>query len=204
MTWLQALRSLRRNDIFLNILGSAIVAFGVYNIHDVADITEGGILGLDLLLRHWFAISPAVTQFVLTAACFFLGWRVLGKVFLCYSAFAVSAFSVFYRILEHTPRLFPAIAAHPWSAALLGACFVGIGAGLGVSAGGAQSGDDALAMALNQRFGIPIERVYLISDCTVLLLSASYLSLQRLLCSLCTVILSGHLVALVVRLRKKT
>ena len=34
--------------------GSAILAFGLYNVHALSGVTEGGILGMTLLLNHWF------------------------------------------------------------------------------------------------------------------------------------------------------
>ena len=39
---------------------SAFQAFGMYHIHALADVTEGGVLGLTLLLEHWFSISSAI------------------------------------------------------------------------------------------------------------------------------------------------
>lgn len=75
-------------------LASAFQAFGMYNVHAISGVTEGGILGLTLLLQNWFAISPSISGFVLTAACFLLGWRTLGKDFMGYSVFASSGFSL--------------------------------------------------------------------------------------------------------------
>lgn len=188
----------KAKNIIIGVLGSAIAAFGIYNVHDAADITEGGILGLDLLLEYWFRISPAYTNIVLTLLCFVIGRRALGRGFLVYSAVFTGAFSLFYRALERfTPRLFPQHAANPWLAAAVGALFIGIGVGLSVRAGGAQSGDDALAMTLRRYFGVKLSTVYLCSDMTVLLLSLSYIPLQRIFCSVLTVILSGQIIELV-------
>ena len=78
--------------------------------------------------------------------------------------------------------------------------FVGIGVGLSVRAGGAPGGDDALAMTLHEVLHQPIERIYLASDLIVLALSATYLPLNRLACSLLTVILSGQLIGLIQRI----
>ena len=61
------------------LLGSAILAFGLYNIHALSQVTEGGGLGLTLLLHHWFDISPAVSGFVFNALCYILGFRVMGR-----------------------------------------------------------------------------------------------------------------------------
>jgi len=185
------------------VIGAMITSFGIYQIHDVSDITEGGILGLDLLLNYWFHISPAVGNFVMTAVCFAIGWKALGKSFVVYSAIATGSFSLFYRIWEHTPRLFPQIAGYPLLAALAGALFVGVGVGLSVSRGGAQSGDDALAMAFSHYWGWKVSKVYLVSDLTVLLLSLSYIPWQKIVYSLVTVVLSGQIIELTVLLYQK-
>ena len=78
------MKSIRKYALAL--LGSAVLAFGMYNIHAQSNITEGGILGLGLLFRRWFGVSPAVTTAVLSAACYFFGFRVLGKNFVLMSA----------------------------------------------------------------------------------------------------------------------
>ena len=36
------------------LLGSGILSFGLYNIHERTNVTEGGVLGMTLLLQHWF------------------------------------------------------------------------------------------------------------------------------------------------------
>ena len=97
-------------------------------------------------------------------------------------------------MLFRSPPLWPQIAQRPLLAAVLGALFIGIGAGLCVRVGGATSGDDALAMSLSHLTKIPIQWLYLISDLTVLLLSLSYIPLGRIGYSLLTVILSGQII----------
>lgn len=190
-------KNIKPKSILLILLGSAVTAFGMYNIHDISDITEGGIFGLDLLLEYHFGISPAYTNLIFTALCFFLGWRALGRDFIVCSAFSTLSFSLFYAIMERTPRIFPQIADHPLPAALAGALFVGVGVGLSVREGGAQSGDDALAMALHHYFGWSMSAVYLVSDLVVLALSLTYIPLRKIIFSLITVILSGQLIGLI-------
>jgi len=184
-------------------LASAFQAFGIYHIHALSDITEGGVLGATLLLEHWFSISPALSGFVLTAGCFLLGWRTLGRDFIGYSAIAALGFSAGYALWEQFPPLWPGIAGYPLPAAFSGALFIGIGAGLTVRSGGATTGDDALAMSLSHRFHIPIERIYLVTDLTVLLLSLSYIPLTRIVYSLITVILSGQIIGWIQKLPRK-
>ena len=178
----------------LALTGSAIQAFGLYNIHAFSGVTEGGVLGLTLLLHHWLGLSPAISGFILNAICYLIGFKVLGKEFILYSAVGGVGFSVFYAICEQFPPIWPEIAAQPLLAAVLGAIFVGVGVGVCVRAGGAPGGDDALAMSLTYLTHIDIQWIYLISDLVVLAMSMSYIPLNRLAYSLLTVILSGQII----------
>jgi len=131
--------------------------------------------------------------------CYAAGWKVLGKSFLFYSLIATAGFSGFYGIFEQFPPVFPQLAELPLTAALLGAVFVGVGCGLCVRVGGAPCGDDALAITLSHIFKAKIEYFYMISDITVLLLSLSYIPVQRIGFSLLTVLISSKLVGIVQR-----
>ena len=191
------LKELKLSSVLLLLLGSAILAFGIYNIHSVSNVTEGGILGLTLLLEYWFDISPSVSGFVLTVLCYFLGWKLLGRLFLVYSFISSIGFSVFYRIFEQFEPLFPDIGERPLLAAVAGALFVGVSIGLCVRVGG----DDALAMSLERVLPVDIQWIYLISDLTVLAASLTYIPGSKIVYSLLTVILSGQVIGLMQKIR---
>ena len=188
---------LRTSNCLIIFLGSVIQAIGIYNVHAISNVTEGGVLGLTLLLKQWFFLSPAVTSLVLNAICYALGWKTLGKSFIAYSALSIGTYSGAYALCEQFPPLWPEIANYPLIAAIAGALFIGIGAGICVRAGGATAGDDALAMSLNHITGWSIERIYLISDLTVLILSLSYIPFRRIAWSLLTVVLSGQIIGII-------
>lgn len=193
---------LRLKNCLLALAGSAILAFGLYHIHSFSGVTEGGVLGMTLLLQHWFSISPSVSGLIMNILCYLLGWRLLGKEFIGYSAVAGGGFSLFYAIVEQFPPLFPDLAEHPLIASVAGALFVGVGVGLSVRAGGAPGGDDALAMSLSHVTHINLRWIYLLTDLVVLLLSVTYIPLSRIWYSLLTVLLSGQLIGLM-QYRKK-
>ena len=75
---------------------AGFLAFGMYNIHAVAHVTEGGVLGAVLLIQHWLHISPAFSSLLLNGLCYLLGWRTFGKPFVAYSAAAAAGYSLFY------------------------------------------------------------------------------------------------------------
>lgn len=193
------LPKLKPTNCIIAFFSSALQAFGIYNIHALSGVTEGGVLGATLLIDHWLHISPAVSSFILNAACYLLGWKTLGKSFIAYSLIAACGYSACYSICELFPPLWPGIANYPLLAAVLGALFIGVGAGLCVRAGGATTGDDALSMSLSHLTKIPIQWIYLTSDLIVLGLSLSYIPVKRIGYSLLTVILSGQLIGLIQR-----
>ena len=193
----------RVKPVFVSLLGCAIQAFGLYNIHSISQVTEGGILGMGLLIKHWFGISPAISTAVLTVLCYFIGWRTLGGKFLIMSAVSGLGFSLCYFVCEQFPPLWPGIAQHPFWAAVIGALFIGVGAGLCVRMGGAPGGDDALAMALSKKLCVKITWVYLASDLIVLTLSLTYIPAARIAWSLLTVVLSGQIVGWVADYKKE-
>ena len=194
---------LSAKNCFLALLGAAIQAVGVCNIHAYSGVTEGGVLGATLLIQHWLHISPAVSSLVLNAACYLLGWRTLGREFILYSILAGGGFSLFYALCEPFAPLWPALVTSPLSCAVIGAVFVGVGAGLSVRAGGAPGGDDALAMSLSRILKWDIQWVYLFSDLVVLALSATYIPWQKLGYSLLTVLLSGQIIGWVQKIGRK-
>lgn len=194
-------KEIKLSSVLLLLAGSALLAFGLYNVHSISNVTEGGILGLTLLLEHWFGISLSFSGFLLTALCYFLGWKILGKRFLVFSFISAIGFSVFYGIFEQFDPLFPQIGEMPFLAAVVGALFVGISVGICVRVGGAPTGDDALAMSLSSVLPVDIQWIYLASDLVVLFISLSYIPLNKILYSLLTVLLSGQIIGIIQKIR---
>ena len=192
-------RSLTMKSVLLSLLGSAILAFGLYNIHAFSGVTEGGQLGLSLLLQHWLHISPALTTAVVNITCYWIGWKALGKPFIAHSAVATGGFSLIYWVCQQFPPLWPNLGDYPLVAALAGALFVGIGCGLCVRVGGAACGDDGLAMSISDKLHIKIEYVYFFFDFVILGASLSYIPLRRILYSLITVTVSSKIIGIVQR-----
>ena len=185
------------------LLGSAILAFGLFNVHSQSRITEGGVLGTTLLLQHWFGISPSISEAVLDVCCYLLGLKYLGKSFLRYALTATGGFALSYALFERMGYMLPSMLDQPLLAAVVGGLFVGVGVGLVVRVGGAAGGDDALALVIAKLLHWPVSRAYLFTDLVVLLLSLTYIPLQNIACSLITVTLSSFIIGKIHTLGKK-
>ena len=68
--------------IAMILLGTAILSFGIHNIHQRTAITEGGIIGLVLLINHWLGVPASVASPLLDAASYALAFKFLGWDFL--------------------------------------------------------------------------------------------------------------------------
>lgn len=183
--------------ILLILLGAMICTFGIHNIHQRTHITEGGMIGLMLLVERWLNISPAYITPVLDISCYLLACKFLGGRFIKISIVSTACVSGFYKIWELFPPMLPDLSAHPLTAAVLGGIFVGIGVGLIVRQGGSSGGDDALALTISHTLRWRLSRAYLFTDLTVLILSLSYIPLRRIVFSLITVTISSCLIDLV-------
>lgn len=178
----------------LLLCGAAVLSFGLFNVHSQSNITEGGVLGMTLLLNHWFNISPSVSGIIMDFTCYFIGWRILGNSFLKNAIFASCCFSVSYRVWESVGYIIPDLSPTPLLAAVIGAVFVGVGVGIVVKEGGASGGDDALALVISHFTKCRIARAYLVTDITVLTLSLSYIPFGKIAFSLVTVMLSSYII----------
>lgn len=184
--------TLRR--IMLIALGAAILSFGLYNIHQQSDITEGGVLGMLLLLNYWFDISPAILTPILDGICYFLAFRYLGFQFIKISAVSTLSVSAFFKLWETFPPIIPNLSGYPFLAAVVGGLFVGVGVGIIVRQGGSSGGDDALALVISKQTKWRLARAYLFTDFTVLGLSLTYLPIEKIAVSIVTVMLSSAII----------
>ena len=184
---------------FCILLGTAICSFGIYNIHRQTGVSEGGVLGMILLLNYWFEISPSILSVSLDVLCYLLAFRRLGVKFLVISGLSSLSLSMFFRIWESFPPMLPNFYDRPIIAAVLGAVFIGVGVGIVIVNGGSCSGDDALALFISDITGWRLSRSYLLTDLTVLALSLTYIPFMRIVYSLITVTLSSVIIDLIQR-----
>ena len=184
-------------SIILIIIGATILSFGSYNFNYQNNITEGGVLGLLLLMQHVFNISPSITSVVIDFTLFAIGSKFFGKKFLLYSILSTTTFSTTYKIWESIGFLVPNFTHNMLIASILAGIGVGVGVGLVVRGGGASRGDDVIALLGNKFLKLKVNHVYLITDTIVLLMSLVYLDIKQVFFSIISVTTSGKIISLI-------
>ena len=176
------------------LLGAAICTFGVHNIHQRCEITEGGMIGTMLLIEHWLGLSPSIITPILDVSCYLLAFKYLGGRFIKMSAIATVSVSFFYKIWESFPPMLPDLSDYPAVAAVLGGALVGVGTGIILRQGGSSGGDDALALTISRITHWRLASAYLFADFVILGLSLTYIPAVRIAISLLTVFTSSFLI----------
>lgn len=184
-------------SVLLIVLGSSILSFGSYNFNYQNSVTEGGVLGLILLIKNIFDISPAITSLIIDVSLFALGSKFFGKQFLLYSLVSTTTFSITYKTWESIGFLIPSLMNNMLIGSILAGVFVGVGVGFVVRGGGAAGGDDVIALLGNRFTKLKVNHIYLITDAIVLLLSLVYLDFKQVFFSIIAVTISGKIISLI-------
>ena len=179
-------------SIILIIIGATILSFGSYNFNYQNNVTEGGVLGLLLLMQHIFNISPSITSIVIDFSLFAIGSKFFGKRFLLYSILSTITFSTTYKIWESIGFLVPSFKNNMLIASILAGIGVGIGVGLVV-----RGGDDVIALLGNKLLKIKVNYVYLATDAIVLFMSLVYLDIKQVIFSIIAVTISGKIISMI-------
>lgn len=177
-----------------------MIAFGT-NMLASADIPEGGILGLCLIIEQMWGISSAITNLVLNGICCLLAWRLMGTRYMVNAAISTAGFSIFYAIFHAFVP--PIINEKYWLlSAFIATILIEIGTGIALRFGSAPSGDHALSMALVRRGGFDLGWVNFLRDFTVILASLCYANPYSVVYALLIITLTAPISEAIVKARK--
>jgi len=166
----------RLGETLMILIGSFILAMSLFHFHFQNNLTEGGFIGIALLVKNSFNISPSITTLILDIPIILIAGFFLGKKLLINTFIGAISFSIFYAVIERTSTFTFTFEDHLWIPAILGGIFAGLGLGIILKFGGATGGDDLLTILMSKKSKISIGKVYFIFDALILLLSLSYLS----------------------------
>ncbi|PTI70942.1 YitT family protein [Staphylococcus succinus] len=164
-------------DLILIVFGSFVFSAGVNTFIISADLGEGGVTGLAIVLYYAFHISPSITNFVLNAVLIALGYKFLSKRSMYLTIVATILISVFLEVTEswhiETGNLLV-------NAVFGGSC-VGLGIGVIVLAGGTTAGTTILAKIANKYLDVSTPYALLFFDLIVVIISLTVIPIASAL-----------------------
>jgi uncharacterized membrane-anchored protein YitT (DUF2179 family) len=191
-------------SILMVLLGTFILAFGYYHINLQNHLSEGGFLGLSLLLKYAFDYSPAVTVLLLDIPFFIFAFFKKSPRFILKMTLSGVAFSLFYQLCEWYSPLILDFSYMLILASILSGIITGFGTGLVLRYGGATGGEDILCIFMSQFTRISIGTAFLILDLIVLGLSLFFLPLDKVLYTILAVIVAGKVITWTVTIRARS
>ena len=164
-------------DIILVIIGSFIFSAGVNTFIITADLGEGGVTGLAIVLYYAYHISPGLTNFVLNALLIAVGYKFLSSRSMLLTILATVLISVFLGLTESWQVDSNNILVN----AIFGGTCVGLGIGVIVLAGGTTAGTTILARIANKYLDVSTPYALLFFDLIVVLISLTVIPLPSAL-----------------------
>lgn len=155
-------------DLIQIALGSIILAISINIFLTPNKISAGGISSIGTVLLHLFNIKLSVTNLVLNAVLFVLGYKYLGKYSVIQTIFGILFLSAALEITSY----FPTYTKNEFIAVISGGILMGIGVGLIVKIGASTGGSDFAGLILKKFLPrISLARLIMIIDCIIVIIS---------------------------------
>ncbi|WP_278965076.1 YitT family protein [Lactobacillus apis] len=172
-------------ELFMIMLGCAIYGLSLDMISAPNQLTDGGISGITLLLRHFWGINMGLSSLLLNIPLIILGYRFMGKRLLAYTIWGTLWLSFFLWFWRLVPIIYQLNLEHDlFLSAILAGTLSGIGLGLVFRYNGTSGGTDIIARICQIKYGLSSGKVLLFCDAIILFASLSYLDLKHIMYTL--------------------
>ncbi|SCB78209.1 Uncharacterized membrane-anchored protein YitT, contains DUF161 and DUF2179 domains [Lactobacillus apis] len=172
-------------ELFMIMLGCAIYGLSLDMISAPNQLTDGGISGITLLLRHFWGINMGLSSLLLNIPLIILGYRFMGKRLLAYTIWGTLWLSFFLWFWRLVPIIYQLNLEHDlFLSAILTGTLSGIGLGLVFRYNGTSGGTDIIARICQIKYGLSSGKVLLFCDAIILFASLSYLDLKHIMYTL--------------------
>ncbi|GAA0316627.1 YitT family protein [Bacillus carboniphilus] len=178
-------------DLGLILIGSLIFAVGINYFIIPNLLSEGGVIGLTVILHYVFGWSPGLMNFLLNIALLALGFKFFNRRTIIYTLFTIGSSSLFLYITERTGKL---ITEDTLLAAIFAGLLVGGGIGLIFRAGGTSGGTTILARIAHQLWGLSVGKGILAMDIIVILGSVFVIGLNKAMYTLIVVYIGAKVI----------
>jgi uncharacterized membrane-anchored protein YitT (DUF2179 family) len=152
------------NKAVLMFMGAALVSVALEIFLVPNNIIDGGIVGISIMLAHFFTIPIGVFLFVLNLPFLFLGYKQIGKTFALSTLFSIAIMSIGTQLLHPVAPL----TIDPLLAAVFGGIILGIGVGLVIRSGGSLDGTEIVAILFNKKTPFSVGEVVMFFNLFIL------------------------------------
>lgn len=173
------------------VIGTLLIALGINLFLLPHKLSTGGVSGIGTVLVYLFNVPVAVTNILINALLFFIGFRCLGTGKWISSVIGVVLLTVFLLLTS----LIKPISCDVFTALIAGSVLVGAGIGLVIRQGASTGGSDLVALMVNKRMPhIGVARIIFVTDAAVVVASGAVLGgFQITVYSLCALYIASRI-----------
>ncbi len=176
-------------NMFLLTVGSFLVAMAIKSVAVPHGFVSGGVSGIALLIYYFSGLlTPGLWLFLLNIPIAVVGWIMVSRRFLLYTAYGMIAITAWMEIISFTLPVNDHLLA-----AISGGALLGAGAGISMRSLGSSGGLDILGIILHQRFGFRIGQVSFLFNAALFTVSFSLLETDVVLYSLILVFVTSQI-----------
>ncbi|MDQ0160469.1 YitT family protein [Alkalibacillus salilacus] len=177
-------------DIGILLIGSVIFSLGINYFAIPNTLSEGGVIGITVVLYYLFDWSPGVMNFILNMSLVAIGYKFFSLKTTIYTLLTI----VFMSVALEVTYPFGRVLGDTLLAALFSGLLVGVGLGIIFRAGGTSGGATTLARLLNQLLGWSVGKAMLVIDITVVTLSSFVIGMEKAMYTLIAVYVGAKII----------
>lgn len=173
------------------IIGAVVAAFALEEFLVPANILDGGIVGVSIIISSLTPISLSILTVCLNLPFVLVGAKQLEKNFLPRTLIAMGVFSVFLEIFNrwHYNATYDALLA-----TVFGGVILGFGVGLIIRNGGCLDGTETVAIMIARKTSFSVGQIVLVCNVIIYLSAGVLFGLDRALYSLLTYFVTSRVV----------
>ncbi|UFJ41169.1 YitT family protein [Brevibacillus humidisoli] len=161
-------------EVVAILFGSLLIAVGANTLLIPADLLSGGVIGICMILFHFFDWSVGVQYFIYNIPLLILGYIHLGRKFVIYSVLAVVFDALFLQLIPIRLMWTDNIILN----SIFGGAISFAGGAIMLRAGGSNGGLDILARVIAKHKNISIAKFGLMINLVIVTISAVIFDIQ--------------------------
>jgi uncharacterized membrane-anchored protein YitT (DUF2179 family) len=176
-------------NLFLLTVGSFLVAMAIKAVAVPQGLVSGGVSGIALLVYYFSqTLTPGLWLLILNIPIAVLGWVLVSRRFVLYTAYGMLAITVCMELITFTLPV-----QDPLLAAISAGALLGAGAGTSMRSLGSSGGLDIIGIILHQRYGFRIGQISFLFNAALFTVSFGMLETDVVLYSLIMVFVTAQI-----------
>ena len=176
------------------VIGSAIYSLGMNLFYTPAKLLAGGVAGFAQILHFEFGWPIALRGVLINLPMFLVGWWLVNRKFIIYSAIGMGIFTGFIQLFSHLELEF----SSPLTSVIMGGVLTGLGVGLIYRSGASVGGTDIVSKILHKYFSVNMATSGLVMNACIVFASAFIYGLDQAVLTICAMFISAQVNSFVI------